>query len=270
MSAPADTLTVALVRLVRQKLDAPTRQVNHAVTELKGGPSGGTLATVFGVYEQYGLKTIVRSSRPGAMCPIAPPKIAKTDSLLSRLLGVRSVPDLGLVKPNPVSGVDTAIVYRSWGLYNNGELYGKNFDFRTLTTVQSRILAAVSRVIYGLMPLFLILSPVRWLLKKLVHQPGSGPDIEKESKSGRIEERSVAIPDSDDKRKAFGRLRWQGGLYMFTAVLVSEAAATLLNDRQAPAHKLGGGFVTPATLGEGYIDRLREGGILLETEILDE
>jgi short subunit dehydrogenase-like uncharacterized protein len=52
-----------------------------------------------------------------------------------------------------------------------------------------------------------------------------------------------------------------------TGIFLAQAALTLLKD-EVPAKKLGGGFLTPATLGQPYIDRLAEQGFEIETEML--
>ena len=51
-----------------------------------------------------------------------------------------------------------------------------------------------------------------------------------------------------------------------TGIFLAEGALTLLKDDVA-AKKLGGGFLTPATLGQAYIDRLGEHGFKIETKM---
>lgn len=61
-----------------------------------------------------------------------------------------------------------------------------------------------------------------------------------------------------------------GALLMFIAVsglLVSQAALTLLKD-DVTAKKLGGGFMTPATLGQPLIDRLADLGFKIEVKMV--
>lgn len=52
-----------------------------------------------------------------------------------------------------------------------------------------------------------------------------------------------------------------------TGIFLADAALTLLKD-DVPAKKLGGGFLTPATLGQAYIDRLAEHGFKIETMLM--
>ena len=50
--------------------------------------------------------------------------------------------------------------------------------------------------------------------------------------------------------------------------MLGDAALTLLKD-DVPAKKLGGGFMTPATLGQAFIDRLGEHGFKFEAKMLE-
>lgn len=61
-----------------------------------------------------------------------------------------------------------------------------------------------------------------------------------------------------------------GALLIFVTVsglLVSQAALTLLKD-DVTAKKLGGGFMTPATLGQPLIDRLADLGFKIEVKMV--
>lgn len=59
----------------------------------------------------------------------------------------------------------------------------------------------------------LSLAPFRWLLRKLVYQPGDGPNIE-DTKRDRAEYRAVAFPDTTDRsKKAHAKVAWEGGMY---------------------------------------------------------
>lgn len=62
----------------------------------------------------------------------------------------------------------------------------------------------------------------------------------------------------------------RGALLTFIIVsglLVSQAALTLLKD-DVTAKKLGGGFMTPATLGQPLIDRLADLGFKIEVKMV--
>lgn len=52
-----------------------------------------------------------------------------------------------------------------------------------------------------------------------------------------------------------------------SGLLVSQAALSLLKD-DVTAKKLGGGFMTPATLGQPLIDRLADLGFKIEVKMV--
>ena len=49
---------------------------------------------------------------------------------------------------------------------------------------------------------------------------------------------------------------------------MAQAAITLLKD-DVVAKKFGGGILTPATLGQPFIDRLHDAGFSFETKMID-
>lgn len=119
--------------------------------------------------------------------------------------------------------------------------------------------------------MLLAIPPVRWLLRKLIYAPGDGP-TEDGSKTHRAEYRAVAIADVDapgPKPRAFCRAWYNGGMYHLTGLLLTQAALTLLKD-DVVAKKFGGGILTPATLGQPYIDRVDGAGFKFEVRMLED
>ena len=114
----------------------------------------------------------------------------------------------------------------------------------------------------------LAIPPMRWLIKKLVYKPGEGPTKEDTSKD-HIEWRGIATADTPQQQRAWAKLRFEGSTYHITAILMVEAAITILRD-ETEAHKIGGGIITPETLGQAYIDRIGRAGIKMETKMLDD
>lgn len=76
-----------------------------------------------------------------------------------------------------------------------------------------------------------------------------------------------AIDDPNDPKRAYGRMRWEGSMYHFTGVCLAESAL-LLARGQTFAHELGGGFLTPATLGAPYLEKLQEAGLQVEVRMM--
>ena len=114
----------------------------------------------------------------------------------------------------------------------------------------------------------LAFPPVRWVLKKLVPAPGQGPSKETASKEA-FEFRAVATADRNvaDPDKAFGRLRYEGSIYYLTGLFLAEAAMVLLKEKSL-TKRLGGGCLTPAVLGQPFIERLTDAGVEFDVEIL--
>jgi short subunit dehydrogenase-like uncharacterized protein len=58
-------------------------------------------------------------------------------------------------------------------------------------------------------------------------------------------------------------------MYELTGVCSAEAAFTIARS-QTHAHELGGGVLTPATLGAPYLERLQKAGLKLEVHMMDQ
>lgn len=275
-SAPADVLTYVVASHLRKKTGLSIREVIVSLTRLSGQPSGGTLATVLGVFDSYGALGLAKAGGPKGYLP-ATYRLPKTKQGLSgifgRLLGMRRVPHLGLQCLPILNSVDVPVIQRTWALLQDSkqpDAYGPNFRFKIYTKARSVLHAIVINTAAIVGPLMLAFPPVRWLLRRLVTQPGQGPSKEVEAR-GMIEQKGLALPDGGAKEKVVGSIRYKGGMYWYTALLVAEAAATILSDSDSiAASKMGGGFCTPATLGDAYADRLRERGVKLETQYWDQ
>ena len=65
-------------------------------------------------------------------------------------------------------------------------------------------------------------------------------------------------------------MSFAGDMYSLTAILLAEAAMVLLKpDRENWAQKIGGGVLTPATLGDQFVERVKAGGLKIEVGVLD-
>lgn len=227
------------------------------------GASGGTLATVLGLSDQYSLREIGESLSPWALSPVRGPKSIK--SLVTKIFGLRFVPQLGTLTTSLFGASNTAIVQRSWGLLDGGNLYGSNFNYEEYRRVGSRVIGVGIHFATTLLPLVLSIAPLRWLLKKVIFAPGEGPAREVADKDI-VEYRAIGSADQNTPhpKKAIAGLRYEGGVYYFTGLLLAEAAMVILRDEDEIVKKFGGGVLTPATLGQSYIDRLCDAGVIIE------
>ena len=267
-SAPSDLLAFALVSLIRMELSVGTKEVIASVHDIKGTPSGGTLATVLSLMDHYSLKQIGKSSGSWATSPVSGPKTQSTESWISRFLGVRSVPRLGTLTTSISAASNIAVVQRSWGLLDEGKLYGSQFQYHEYMRVRNPIVGIFIHFALTFAGLALIFPPTRWLAKKLLDARDQVAD-EQATRRECLEYHAIATADQKglNPRRAFAKLRWNGGLYHFTGVCLAEAAMVLLNDEKL-VRRLDGGLLTPATLGKPFIDRLKNAGLVFEVEML--
>lgn len=205
--------------------------------------------------------------RPYALSPIPQPKNKVAgEGLMTKLLGYRHVPDLGILTSSPQSGSDVGIVYRSWALFDGGEWYGSKFNFAEWLRVPSALMGAIVHYVLSFGMVALYFAPFRWLLKKFVYQPGQGPTKE-EFEKHEMHYKCIATSDSPEKKRAVSTFGFVGGGYYMTGMLVVEAAMTVLRGKENLATKLGG-MVTPACLEMEYIDRLKKAGIKIESGMM--
>ncbi|KAL2000329.1 hypothetical protein VTN02DRAFT_3269 [Thermoascus thermophilus] len=270
-SALPDMLTWSLVKLIHEKLSVSTKEVISSIHEIKSsGPSGGTLSTILTTLDTVGLQDLLKATDPFALAASPPPtpipRRSIVETIFGTILGVRSVPDLGTLTTSPSAVADVAIVHRSSTLMR--ELYGPRFYFQQFLRARNVFVAFFIHVALVIGLAFLVIPQVRWLVQRFVYPPGEGP---KRDPSDRIEFRAVATADQEavKPKRALGRLTFQGGLYPLTGLLLAEAAMVILTDEEKVKEVSRCGIVTPATLGEEYVDRLGRVGCRIETQLLD-
>ncbi|KAK2013003.1 saccharopine dehydrogenase [Colletotrichum eremochloae] len=273
-SAPPDLLTWLLAKQVRENLSAKTGAVTVSIHHVNAAPSGGTLATALSLFDSFTLSQVRAHHKPYALSPVPNPnKVQSQTSLLTKLVGLRNVPDLGLMTTSIAGMTDAAIVQRTWGLLatlpsRQKQSYGPNFSFHEYMRAKGYLQGIAIHWAVAFFGLLLVTAaPFRKLVKMFVYQPGEGPDRQA-SKKEEIEYRGIAIPDKESKTgypKAFCRAWYKGSMYYLTAVLLVQAASTLLEE---PVD-LPGGVFTPSCLGQSFIDRLQGAGFNFESKLLE-
>ncbi|KAF3915359.1 hypothetical protein AA313_de0206254 [Arthrobotrys entomopaga] len=278
-SAPADLVSYKIASLVREKYNTDTKDVTFALFNLNGGASGGTMETFFSVIEVYGLAKLAKSADPFALSPISRSYSAP------RRLPIRSHPILGILTPWLQHTPDRAIVMRSWGLtkqYQPEKSWGDQFSFSEYKRVKGYIEGIATWCTIMCISIGAVFSPFRWLARKVITQPGFGPDQNFDlAKRGNLEWRAVGVVDSEDKekkgKKVLGVVSFDGGeAYSLTALMIAEAAFAILDikyrkrvkDEECLADIIGGGVLTPVCLGETYIRRLDKAGVKIEAREL--
>ncbi|KAJ5785379.1 uncharacterized protein N7503_010591 [Penicillium pulvis] len=266
-SVPADILAWALVKRVREDLGSQTRGIESCIKDIKSsGASGGTLNTILSIFDWLPISELLKSIGPFSLTGSGPLKHVPSDSIITKLFGLRSVPDLGTLTTSPNGMADMAIVYRSSTLMP--EFYGNRFVFHQMLYVRNALLGVAMHIGFNLFLALLMFPPVRWLLRKFVFAPGAGPTPEN-SRNDRVEYHAVATADQDvpKPKRVFGKLAYEGNMYAMTSVLVSEAAMVILQQEEKVRKVSRGGIVTSATLGQEYVDRLDKTGVHIETKV---
>jgi short subunit dehydrogenase-like uncharacterized protein len=228
------------------------------------GPSGGTLATILGIFDSLPISQLLKSADPFSLAASAPPKDIPGDSILQKLFGVRSISDLGAVTTSPNGLADMAIVHRSSTLMP--EFYGKRFFFHQFLYVRNTFIGALVHIALVFALVLLMIPPVRWALRKFIFAPGQGPTMQA-SKNDRLEYHAVATADQDPPRRVFGTITYEGSMYVLTGLLISEAAMVILQEEEKVKKVSRCGIVTSATLGQDYVDRLDKVGVKIETRV---
>ncbi|PQE08836.1 Saccharopine dehydrogenase protein [Rutstroemia sp. NJR-2017a WRK4] len=270
-SAPPDLVTRVLVDTIREKYSAPTGEVVVSLHELSSKPSGGTLATVFTLLDVYSLKEVGASMEPYALSPIPAPKVRDSTSFFSRLLtklvGIKVVPDLGILTTSIAGRTDLPIIHRSWGMLGGADFYGPNFHVSEYMKARNYLTAIALH--FGLLigGMVLCIPLFRRVMSKYVYQPGEGATKE-QYKRDRVEYRAIAKPDLGKPKtpRVFCRAHFEGSAYALTGILLAQGAMTILRDN----HELSGGVYTPASLGQKFVDRLEEGGMRFEKKFYEE
>jgi hypothetical protein len=168
------------------------------------------LATVFTLLDVYSLKEITAAVLPYAISPIPGPDVSSGASWITKIFGICSIPDLGILTTSIGSMSDTPIVQRSWGILG----YGPNFHFTEYMKARN-YLSGVA-IHFGLMIGSVLLSfPLfRTIARKFVDQPGEGATKE-QGKHDRFEYRGIAWPDvqTPNPPRAFCRAYFDGSPY---------------------------------------------------------
>ncbi|KAE8341902.1 hypothetical protein BDV24DRAFT_150984 [Aspergillus arachidicola] len=264
-SSPPDLMALLLARSLRLPLGPLFFTIQHSWT----GYSGGTIASILDSLETYSLRQMMAAGEPRASCiPDAGPHRPHPTPNLP----VRRDPFLGDFTFNPSAMADQAVVMRTWSLLqrygDKAERYGDRFSFQGYTAAQSRLQAWSSFLIMSVAAVCaLLFPPLRWLLRWLAPQPGTGPQL-KPGEKHFVEWKATVAADGVDvsEPSALGVMRMNTDVYSVCATLVSEAALTLLQvldgkEKGSMAQKLGGGILTPASLGMPYVQRLEKAGL---------
>lgn len=253
-SIPSDLGVHFLQQAAMAQFGAPCQQVRMRVRRLKGGMSGGTVASIINLAKEL---TKDRSLAKKLANPflIAPEKLAARQ------------PNVKFAEFDPVSGswlapfimaaINTRVVHRSNGV--KGHAYGKDFQYdeamMTGTGFKGRMTASTVASTLGAFFVGAALPPTRWVLERfVVPKPGEGPSEEAQNKGSydlrfygtTLRGQTLVAKVTGDKDPGYGS----------TAKMLAEAAACLAKDIPSSTQ---GGFWTPSSLmGDALLSRLQQ------------
>jgi hypothetical protein len=177
-------------------------------------PSGGTLNSIFSIFDVYSLKELRAANEPYALSPIPGPKTRDTVPWTTKVFGSRYIRDLGIQTTYIFAAADKPQVHRTWGLLGGPNNYGPNFDFNEYKKTQNYLSGMLNH--FGLLfgSILVSIPFVRMLLRKFVVQPGDGPSKE-EARMDLVEYKGIANPDFQAAKppRAFARATFPGSGY---------------------------------------------------------
>lgn len=267
-SVPSDMGVYFLQQQARKQWGAPATRVKMRVKQLKGGASGGTVASVINLVREASKDAALRAEMrdPYSLCPAGHGMTARQHVVRSAEFDA----DFNAwCAPFVMAAINERVVRRSNAL--SGNAYGAHFtyDEGMLTGPGFKGRLAASAVVAGL-GLFLagvVIPPTRSLMERfLLPKPGEGPSPEQQL-AGRYDLRFFGRTDAGQtlRTKVTGD-RDPG--YGSTSKMLGQAALSLALDHAKNSGKPSrdGGFWTPATLfDERYLVRLtRHAGLRFE------
>ena len=265
-SIPSDLGVQLLHETVHAAGDGDLEDTTLAVTALRGGFSGGTLASAMQQLDEVranpGLRRL--AADPYALSPA---RAAEPDLGLERdLTRIRYDASLGAwTGPFIMARFNTRVVRRSNALQDWA--YGRRFRYQEVTGFgPGRAGAARAGLVtsgLGVLAAGLAFTPARPLLSRLLPAPGEGPS-EKTRRTGYFRMRIHTRTSSGERYVARVEATGDPG-YQATAVMLGESALCLAFDTgRLPGRA---GVLTPATaMGSVLAARLRSAGQTLAAQ----
>lgn len=236
-----------------EEFGEPCRQIAMRVKAIKGGASGGTIASMMNAIEEMaGDKEVRRiAANPYAL---APDGMRKGPRQPDTKRPTNDDASGGWIAPFVMAVINTRIVHRThallgrpWGddfLYDEAMMMGRGPAGAAKAAATTGVLGGVA----GLS----MMGPTRKLVERVLPKPGEGPSPEKQEAGffdvrffgSTADGRTIATKVTGDRDPGYGS----------TAKMLTESALCLLDTDRG---EVAGGFWTPATaMGDALIERL--------------
>lgn len=253
-SIPSDLGTFYLQQQAQQRLGQTCSQVKFRVKAIRGGFSGGTVASMMELFSEISKNPSLRKvmANPYALCPPSNQQKPKQPNLQFAQYDKDAE---AWSAPFVMAGINTKVVHRSNALSNYA--YGTQFIYdETMLTGKGLIAGAVAvGASVGLAGFVAaaVIPPTRRILQKIVPQAGEGP-TPKQQEQGFYDIHLIGLTDNGQRLTAKVTGDRDPG-YGSTAKMLGEAAVCLATD--ISKNDKTGGFWTPSTaLGQRLIERL--------------
>jgi short subunit dehydrogenase-like uncharacterized protein len=254
-SIPSDLGVLFLQEQATQRFGHAMNRVKLRVKAIRGGASGGTVASILNVIEEIRRdKDVLKIMKnPYALAPEGMRSGVRQPNVTTFEYDKDAE---SWVAPFLMAGVNTRVVHRSNALMDHA--WGKDFTYdEALMTgggMMGRLRAASVAGVLGAFFVGGAMAPTRAIMKKtFLPKPGEGPSLEKRE-SGFYKLLLIGKDDNGNTLRVMVSGDRDPG-YGSTRKMLGEAAVCLLKD--IDKKKLTGGFWTPATaLGQPLIDRL--------------
>jgi len=262
-SLPSDLGVHFLQKHAMQKYGKTCPRVKLRVKAMRGGASGGTIASLFNVVKEASSDSELRRelANPYSLCPDGyTPQLRQPNVSLAEY----DTDFKSWIAPFVMAAVNTRIVHRTNALskqaygsdfrYDEAVLRGDGFKGRAAATSMGAGLGAFMAAA--------AVPPARWVLERFLPGPGQGPTAEQQRNGffdirilGRTAEgHTLQVKVTGDRDPGYGS----------TGKMLGQAGACLALD--TPKATTPGGFWTPATIfGDRLIERLtRYSGLRFE------
>ena len=248
-----------------ERFGQPCSSIAMRVKAMRGGASGGTIASMLNVVDETKADPSLRKTlgNPYALAPADMRSGPKQPNVMAPTKDAASGEWVG---PFVMAGINTKVVHRTHALL--GRPWGEEFTYDEAMLMGEGPLGAVKAgALVGGLGSFMGLAaigPARRLLGKVLPEPGEGPSPEAQE-AGFYDIRffgttaggdSIATKVTGDRDPGYGS----------TAKMLAESATTLLATNRGEKTGTPGGFWTPATaMGDRLIEALeRDAGLTFE------
>jgi len=258
-SIPSDLGTFLVVDYMKKKYNKNAAEVKNVLLKMKGGVSGGTIASMMDMLENVPRDELKKSRDPYYLAPGGqrgpdqrefPFKFAY-DNVIN-----------AWTTPFVMATLNTRVVRRSNHLLNNA--YGDGFSYTECAQAKGFFMGLIFTIIYAVVMILLVFAPTRSLLKRILPSPGEGPS-QKDRETGFFKFLVYGTTQSEKGEKSetvkAEVIGVQDPGYGETAKMISESAICLALQRDQLTG-IQGGICTPASaMGMTLIERLRKAGM---------